>query len=211
MSTVIRCPFCNQRYDLDRFQDGAEVGCQQCGNRFNLDLSLVESNDPPGQSPASPSYPESTSSAAARPEQIRPNSSLRAGHQSGGASKSTVPLILTLVVESLMCAILLLILFFLVAVVTEKTSCSYSSREIEGTELSSRPHCRLWLLSEFAQNLHSGEELVAAIPMTETILKNYGNDEYVTGLRSHTRTSHIILIIKKVEKKRFYQPKYWRE
>ena len=42
MSITIHCPYCNQRYELDDFKEGAKVECAKCSQKFTLDLMLVD-------------------------------------------------------------------------------------------------------------------------------------------------------------------------
>ncbi|MDD3695818.1 MAG: hypothetical protein PHG44_07615 [Lentisphaeria bacterium] len=101
-----------------------------------------------------------------------------------------------------------LVLLFVVLVLvlgTEKTHYEYKSRTL-GTGGALQ---QAWYAADFIDMLDLDEELVAAIPLTETIVKNYGNEEYVTGLRSHTQTAKVILVSRRVKKVRFYQPSYW--
>jgi len=51
---------------------------------------------------------------------------------------------------------------------------------------------------------------MAAIPLVETTQKNYGSSEYVTGLRPHTRTSKVLLVLRRKYRMRFYQSDYWK-
>ena len=44
MSVRIHCPFCNQKYDLDDFKEGAKVECANCSQKFTLDMMLVDAN-----------------------------------------------------------------------------------------------------------------------------------------------------------------------
>ena len=44
MSVHIRCPFCDQAYEIDDFVEGAEAECQKCGNSFQLSMSLIDTS-----------------------------------------------------------------------------------------------------------------------------------------------------------------------
>ena len=42
-----------------------------------------------------------------------------------------------------------------------------------------------------------GWELVSSYTQEETVFPNFGNSEYVTGLRSNTRTSKVVFVLKR--------------
>lgn len=44
MKVRIHCPFCNQQYDLDEFQEGQEVECAACSQKFTLQAALFDGN-----------------------------------------------------------------------------------------------------------------------------------------------------------------------
>jgi len=62
MSVQIHCPYCNQKYDLDEFMEGAKVECAKCSQKFTLDMMLVDAND---RAPEKP--PRSTPVPVAKP------------------------------------------------------------------------------------------------------------------------------------------------
>ena len=41
MNTTIRCPFCEQEYEIENFKEGSEVECAKCKNSFTLETFLI--------------------------------------------------------------------------------------------------------------------------------------------------------------------------
>lgn len=106
--------------------------------------------------------------------------------------------------------VLVVLASFQIAVMTEKTRYTYRVFEVKGKEYDSiEPQRRTFYSSDIDEHLHDKCELVTAIPLVETIQKNYGDDRYVTGLRPHTRTKSVMLVIRYPRKVRFYHTDFW--
>ena len=44
-SVKVHCPFCNQKYEVEDLEGEAEVVCVQCGRKFTLKPSMINSNE----------------------------------------------------------------------------------------------------------------------------------------------------------------------
>jgi hypothetical protein len=42
MKVLIKCPFCNQRYELDEFREGQEAECENCHRSFTICMAVLD-------------------------------------------------------------------------------------------------------------------------------------------------------------------------
>lgn len=207
MSIIIHCPFCDQKYEIEETQIGAIATCQKCGKEFAVEKPLTGIQSTARNVPNAKSIPETSK---VQRQTLPPKTGVKVNPTAHQSETITNIHKQFLVIGYICCTLLALSALLILTNVTEKTAYSYSVKEIEGYAYNLRePEARKFNVSDISDTLNSNDEVLAVIPITETILKNYGNDEYVTGLRTHTRTSRVIIISRKCMKIKFYQAGYW--
>ena len=213
MKIAIKCPFCGEQYELEQFEEGLEAECEKCGNTFTISMNMLD------MSPK-------TNNGASQKINIKNKESLSASRSFIPKSKNNLnniygegkivalfrkakPLINHLLL--LFISIILLCLFVLIlAVVTEKTYYEYNVQSFNAASDYETSEFVGLYASEIEKSMLHLSELVAAIPITQTRQKNYGDDRYVTGLRPLTKTTSIIFIYRTKKTRKFYQPSYWK-
>lgn len=219
MSVRIHCPFCDQKYDLDDFKEGVEVECAKCSQKFTLEMSLIDttgdSGGIAGRKTSIPIVPESppVQKVPGKPDGEEKKSSTpppkETKKEPGSREKRGFPISTICQAGSFLA--LLVVAFILLAMLTEKTKYTYRVKEVDGNAYDTiQPESRRFYAIDLSDALDEQYELMAAIPLVETIQKNYGNSEYVTGLRPHTRTSKVLLVLRRKNRMRFYQSDYWK-
>ncbi len=108
-----------------------------------------------------------------------------------------------------------LVLLFIALVVfikaTERTRYTYTNKTV-AIEYSEKPgeYNSFTGLTLALDEEYRHYEIVSATPIVDTYQKNYGNSEYVTGLRPITQTTKVVFILRKKTTFRFYHLGYWR-
>lgn len=193
MTIKTECPWCKQVYYVEETLAGQNVQCTTCQKIFPV-KNMAEPNQagspvqppPPPPPPAKTEYANPTAPVPAEPRKST----------GFGTILYRILMVLFLLVISACCVVV-------AAVLTEKTVYFYETRFVSVNGSSA---------SGVSSRLEDeSEELVAAIPLIDTYQKNYGSSEYVTGLRPHTRTEAVVLVIRHTRKVRFYQPGYWKK